>query len=398
MTVRPAATTSRAAFRAAVLLAASGAVAALLSCAGSPPPEPRMASASSRAPYDTPPVNPGPISVTLDLRAARQMLALFSRTQFDASEAQAIELLPAVQATIRESGRGKDVFEHDLAAAFDEHARITVFDFRRIREERSKWEDLLSQISSREAELTKRVSDRARSLLPASPAVPATLPVALTFGLPGRTDQMIGPAPEGGERALVIDLARALADLQSSAAPEQIQHLSRLMATEAYSRAWQQYRAETPAWNRHDASLGQLEPLIRAVAERGPVSLYGIDENFFPLSVWLKEPMRTSLDDLNRVADKLISTEGDLDARVTLQSEIRRPDFAARTAGPEGAFLADGIISTFGVDAYRTALAAGPTAFFAAYDKASQQQGKALIPLSKAIKDRLAAAAAPHAS
>jgi len=147
-----------------------------------------MASASSRAPYDTPPVNPGPISVTLDLRAARQMLALFSRTQFDANEAQAIELLPAVQATIRESGRGKDVFEHDLAAAFDEHARITVFDFRRIREERSKWEDLLSQISSREAELTKRVSDRARSLLPASPAVPATLPVALTFGLPGRTD------------------------------------------------------------------------------------------------------------------------------------------------------------------------------------------------------------------
>ena len=110
-----------------------------------------MASASSRAPYDTPPVNPGPISVTLDLRAARQMLALFSRTQFDANEAQAIELLPAVQATIRESGRGKDVFEHDLAAAFDEHARITVFDFRRIREERSKWEDLLSQISSREA-------------------------------------------------------------------------------------------------------------------------------------------------------------------------------------------------------------------------------------------------------
>ena len=75
----------------------------------------------------------GPVSVTLDMRAARQMLALFNRTQFDANEAQAIELLPAVQAAIRESGRGKDVFDHDLAAAFDEHARITVFDFRRIR-------------------------------------------------------------------------------------------------------------------------------------------------------------------------------------------------------------------------------------------------------------------------
>jgi hypothetical protein len=103
--------------------------------------------------------------------------------------------------------------------------------------------------------------------------------------------------------------------------------------------------------------------------------------------------MRTSLDDLNRIADKLLSTEGDLDARVSLASEVRRPDFAARVAGPAGAFLSDGIVSSFGVDAYRTALAAGPTAFFSWYDKASRERGRELIPLSKAIKDRLAAAA-----
>jgi len=352
-----------------------------------------MASVTSRAPYDAPPVNPGPVTVTLDLRPARQILALLGRTQFDENEARAIELLPAVQAAIRESGRGRDVFERDLAAAFDPQARITLYDFRRIRDDRSKWDDLLSQVATREAELTKKISDRARALLPAQPAAPATLPVSLTFGLPGRTDQLVAPAPEGGEREQIIDLSRALADLQNSAAPEQIQHLTRLIATEAYSRAWAAYRSTDAAWSRHDGALGQLEPLLRAVAEHGPVALYGIDENFFPLATWLKEPMRSSLDDLNRVADKLLSTEGDLDARVSLAAEVRRPDFATRVAGPAGAFLSDGIITSFGIDAYRAALASGPTAFFSWYDKASRERGRELIPLSKAIKDRLAAVA-----
>src|SRR5262249_13419117 len=181
-------TTSRAAvsptaFRAVTLLAASSTVAALLtiSCAGSAPPEPRMVSGASRAPYDSPPVNPGPVTVTLDLRAAREILAVLGKAQFDANDSRALELLPAVQVAIRESGRGRDVFEKDLAAAFDPQARITVFDFRRIRDDRSKWEELLGQISMREGELTKRVSDRARALLPATPAVPVNLTVAMTF-------------------------------------------------------------------------------------------------------------------------------------------------------------------------------------------------------------------------
>jgi len=57
-------------------------------CAGSaPPPEARMATGASRAPYDAAPVNPGPITVALDLRAAREILALLGRTQFDANNA-----------------------------------------------------------------------------------------------------------------------------------------------------------------------------------------------------------------------------------------------------------------------------------------------------------------------
>jgi hypothetical protein len=107
--------------------------------------------------------------------------------------------------------------------------------------------------------------------------------------------------------------------------------------------------------------------------------------------VWLKEPMKASLDELNRVADRLVSTEGDLDSRMGIAAEINRPEFASRVAGPAGAFLADGMIQTLGLDAYRAALSGGPRAFFETYDRASQQKGRALIPLGKAIRDRLAA-------
>ena len=198
------------------------------------------------------------------------------------------------------------------------------------------------------------------------------------------------PGAGGTQWGIVIDLSRALADSEASAPSDQIKSLSRLVAAEAYQRAWAEYRTGSPAWRKPDPSLGQLEPLVRIVAEAGPVALYNVDENFFPLSVWLKGPMKTSIDELNRVADKLASAEAELDQRMAMAGEIKKPEFVSTVAGPAGAFLADGIVQTFGVDAFRKALSEGPRAFFEAYDRAADQQGKALIPLSKAIQDRLA--------
>ncbi|MEX1246080.1 MAG: hypothetical protein WEB59_05095 [Thermoanaerobaculia bacterium] len=365
-------------------------------CAASPPPGSTPApGGASRAPYDSPPVAPGTITITLDLRAAREILALLSRPRFDAEAAKSLESLPAVEAAVRESNRPAAVFQADLAAAFDDQARIAIFDFRAIRENAPRWTDLLAMIAAREAELTTLAADRARALLPPEPPVSVTEPIYLTFGLPGRADHVVVPAAEGSEWFVVVDLARALSDAQSSPPSEQIKHLSRLMASEAYQRAWAEYRSASPAWQKRDPALGQLEPLLRRTAEAGPVALFSVDENFFPLSLWLKEPMRSSLDELNRVADRLVSAEGDLDARVSLAAETARPEFMARVAGPAGAFLADGIIQTLGLDAYRAALAGGPRAFFEAYDRAAQQRGRALIPLGKAIRERLAASAAP---
>jgi hypothetical protein len=364
-------------------------------CATAPLPGPPPGS-SARAPYDAAPSTnlKDDITITLDDHAARSILALLSKDRFDPVEAKLLEVLPAVKVAIQESNRPPETFERDLAAAFDEQTRITMFDFRKIRDDRSHWDAFFSALSAQQDEMTRKAATRASVLLPADIVVMITTPIALTFGLPGRADHVLATG-ESGERLTVIDLARALAEEQTSGPPAQLEHLSRMLASEAYQRAWAAYRTASTAWQKHDLGLKQLEPLLREVAESGPVALYGVDQNFFPLSTWLKDRMTASLDELNRVAERLVSTEGDLDQRVSLSAEVRRPDFIARVAAPAGAFLADGIIQTLGVEAYRAALAAGPRAFFEAYQKAAQQKGKQLIPLSKTIRDTLGAAGAP---
>jgi hypothetical protein len=375
-------------------LVAGGLIAALAAgCASrsaAPPPITPRPGGGPAAPYDSPAAGNSRVAITIDMRAAREILALLGEAKFSPAAAKQLETLPAVELAIADSNRPPETFERDLAAAFDEEARASLFDFRRIRDDRSKWQDLLGLISAREAELIRMSSDRARALIPPDRTISVTLPFYLTFGLASRADHIALPGAGGAEWGVVIDLSRALADSEASAPAEQIKHLARLMASEAYQRAWAEYRSGSPAWQKSDPSLGQLEPLLRIVAEAGPVAIYNVDENFFPLSVWLKGPMKTTLDELNRVADQLVSGEGDLDQRMAVAGEIKKPEFVSGIAGPAGAFLADGIIQTFGIDAYRTALSQGPRAFFEAYDRAADQQGKALIPLSRSIQDRLA--------
>jgi hypothetical protein len=163
-----------------------------------------------------------------------------------------------------------------------------------------------------------------------------------------------------------------------------------MISGEAYRLAWSLYREGSVAWKRPNPALGPIEPLVQVVAQAGPVAIFGIEDSFFPLSTWLKEPMHRSLNDLNRMAERLTEAEADLDTRVALGAEIKRPDFMRRVAAPAGAYMEDGIIQTFGVDALRGVLAAGPVAFFREYDRATRQN-KDLPSLSKDIVDRLGA-------
>ena len=369
--------------RPAVLLAL---VVSACGCAGAPVYAPPP-SGKSRAPYEAAPAAKHVIEIEIDARAAVEMLAFLSRPQFRVDEAKTIEELPAVKLTLRDSGRTSEVFVRDLAAAFEEEARSAVFDFHSIRVSRPRWEGLLSALPARGGDLATMAAERAAALLPADRPITTRLKVFLTFGVAGLADHLVVAMPDGSE-AMIVDLARALGDAAGESVDNQVERVARLIAGEAFRQSWRAYRSGSPNWTRRDPSLGQLEPLFQVVTELGPAALFHVDKNFFPLSVWLKEPMKRTMAELNRISERLVESESELEQRMALSLEIRRLDFGQRVAGPGGAFLSDGIIQNLGLDAFRTALAAGPKAFFLAYDQA-QGKSRDLIPLSQVIRDRL---------
>ncbi len=375
--------------RRSAISAAAAVACTLWSCASSPSaPVAKAAPARPRAPYDAPAATSHEIDITIRSRAAREILASLSRPKFEATDTKLLEDLPAVRFTIQDSHRGVEVFERDFAAAFDEKARTAVFDFRSVRESRERWQALLDAVAPREADLARMASTRAAALLPGDRAVTARLDVFLSFGVAALGDHIVLRGDNGRE-AMVLDLARAFGDSEGEPLESRLGRIARLIAGEAFRQAWAAYRSQSPAWQHPDPQLGQLDVLLRAVAEAGPVAVYTVDENFFPLSTWLKEPMKRALEDLNRRADRLAEAEGNLERRMELTGEIRRGDFARRGAGQDGAYVVDSVLQHAGLAGLRQALQAGPRALFDAYERAVQAD-RSLVPLSKSIRDRLA--------
>ena len=363
--------------------------------AASPAPTPGRA-VPGKAPYDAPPAAAHQIEITIRTRAARDILASLTRQRYDASDAKLLESLPAISLTIADSGRGEDVFERDFAAAFDESTRTSVFDFKSIREARDRWQTLLDAVDPRAQEIARLAAARAASLLPGDRPVAARLDVFLSFGLAGLADHIVVRQADGRE-GMVLDLARALGESEGEPLESRISRIARVIAGEAFRQAWAEYRSHSAVWQHPDQALGELDVLLRAVAVAGPVSLYTVDENFFPLSVWLKEPMRRAVEDLNRRGDRFVEAEGNLERRMDLLTDVRRGDFGRRIAGQDGAYLVDGILQHGGVDALRRALQEGPRAFFVAYERATEAD-RGLPPLSKSIREQLSGSASKKAA
>jgi hypothetical protein len=238
-------------------------------------------------------------------------------------------------------------------------------------------------------------ASRAAALLPGDRPIQAKLVVFITFGLAGLADHMAVRIPDGTP-AILVDLARVLGEAEPDPASNQVSRLVRLISGEAYRQAWAAYRSGSPAWKSPLPALGSLDPLVRNTAETGPIAIFTIEDSFFPLSTWLKEPMQRSMNELNRMGERLLEAENDLDIRIALTAEVKRPDFIRRVAAPAGAYMEDGIVQAFGIDGLRGALAAGPLGFFQEYERATQRD-RDLPPLARAIVERLAAAAAAPA-
>jgi len=326
------------------------------------------------------------IDIQIDSEAAREILGSLSRPKLDPTDAKVLENLPAVRLAIQDSTRGPDVFERDMASAFDESARGAVFDLWRIRQERDRWQALLTAILSREKDLTRMAAYRATALLPGDRAIQTRVRVYLSFGLSGLADHLV--VESQGQDIMVVDLARALGDSHGEALESQISRLSRLIAGEAFRQSWLLYRRTSPAWQRGRPEAPPVDQLLTLVAEAAPVALFAVDENFFPLSVWLKTPMKRAIDDLNRNAERFAQAQDNLEARVELTGELKRPAFARQVAGPAGAFLADAVVQHAGLEGLRAGLQKGPKGLYQAYDRACQAD-KNLIPLAHAIRERI---------
>jgi hypothetical protein len=364
------------------------------SCASAPPAG-RTATpgAPGSAPFSAPPAAAHEIHVSVDTRAAQEILGSLSRSRFDMTDVKILEDMLPIKLTIQDSGRPADVFQHDFMAAWDPETRTAVFDFAFIRREKEKWNVVLAAVSSGREEIERQSAARAAALLPGDRTISAKLAVFVTFGVAGLADHLVTTTPDGTP-ALIVDLARVLGEGEGGPPSNQITRLVRLISGSAYQQAWSVYRQGSTAWKRAMPALGPLDPFVRVVAEVGPVSIFGIEDSFFPLSTWLSQPMQRAINELNRMGERLVESEGDLDVRIMLASEVKKPDFARRVGGPAGAYMEDGIIQVFGLDVLRGTLAAGPLAFFQQYARATKQD-KNLPMLSKVIEDRLAAAATP---
>jgi hypothetical protein len=348
------------------------------------------AAAAGAAPAQAPSAPASSIEVRVDTRAAREILLTLARPKWEPTDARLLEDIRPIALSIRDSGRSIEVFERDLKAAFETETRVAVFDFRAVREAITRWQAVVSGISSKEGELAKMSVAQAAALLPSDVPAPARLEAHFSFGLAGLADNIVARAPDGGEM-MVIDLARALGDSEGEPLDSRIARLSRLIAGAAFRQAWASYRAGSPAWTRPAPELGRFEALARFVAEAGPVALFAVDESFFPISTWLKDLQKKSFVELERAAQRVVDSEAELEKRVEVMSEMKRPDFSRRVAGPAGMCMADGIRVALGPDAMKAALAGGPQAFFAAYDRATQKN-KDLPPLSKILREKIVAA------
>jgi len=348
--------------------------------------------APGKAPFFAAPAAAHDIRVTVDTRAAKEILLSLARNKWEPTDMSLLEDLTPVRLAIQDASRDDETFRRDFAAAWNPDTKTAVFDFSTVRREIDRWQVVLEAVVSGRAELEREAARRAASLLPGDRVISAKLTVYVSFGLAGLADHLVVTLPDGTP-AMVVDLARVLGDVDTGVATNQVTRLVRLMSSEAFRIAWSSYREGSPAWGRLPAALGALEPLVRVTGEAGPVALFGIEESFFPLSTWLKEPMQRSVNDLNRMGERLIESEADLETRLSLAGEVKRPDFVRRVAGPAGAYMADGIVQASGVDGLRQTLSRGPIAFFQAYEAAGRQR-KELPPFSKVLTDRIAAAAA----
>jgi hypothetical protein len=357
------------------------AVAAAASGAGSKAP-------FGNAPYDATGGTPHRLSVSLDFTAGREILAALSLEKLKAGDPAILASLPAVKRQIEDSHKDESEWAADFAAAFSDENRPVTFDLKPVRLERDRWSAVLAGLYQNSTAIAETAARRAAAVLPPDLPVALAVEAQFSFGIPGLADHLVVNELAEGKETVIIDVSRALSG--SSVSPGEAREvITRLLAAETFRGAWQIYRASAPGWSA-PGQLGPAEPLARAAAAVGPVWLFGYDSNFYPLATWLKQPMVQSIDAFNHEADLLLDPESQLSKRAEVLAGLERKNLQNDLAVAAGTFFADAVYQNLGREELAKALAGGPDALVAAYDRASAKV-KALPPLSGRLRELLAA-------
>ncbi|MGH9366501.1 MAG: hypothetical protein ACRD3M_02355, partial [Thermoanaerobaculia bacterium] len=143
-------------------------------CASAPPAGQSPAAAvAGTTPFSSPPAAAHEIRVSVDTRAAREILGSLSRPRFDSTDVKVLQDMLPIRLAIQDAGRPEDVFQRDFAAAWDPESRTAVFDFATVRREKERWQVLLDAVSTGKDEFERSAAARAAALLPGDRPVKA---------------------------------------------------------------------------------------------------------------------------------------------------------------------------------------------------------------------------------
>ena len=207
-------------------------------------------------------------------------------------------------------------------------------------------------------------------LLPPEPALKVRMTVVPFFGISAFRE--IVPVRDGDDLWLFADLALVL---EGGATPSPKRETILKSLRGAAAEGW---RALFDAGGR---GKGWEEPkapgftaLLRQTVLEGPLTLFLVPDDFFPLDVVLAEPIARAFDRWNRAVALLTDPKrGDRD-RAAVLVEGRRGEFWGRFPAVAGLQMSDALLRLAGREAFLAALAAGPREVASLYVAATKKE------------------------
>jgi hypothetical protein len=359
-----------------LILAAFAAAAAL--AAG-----PLAAEGVAGPPFDLAAPTPHRLSFTFDTAPARDVLALLGGAPDAPATLRHLKASANATAAIRAEGLSPDDFYGRLVSTIAGTpdpllktfvAKIPYF---------TRVLDAIETDGTPGAVLEGR---RIASLLPTGTPVTESFVVVPFLGVSGFAE--VATVRDGDRLVLSADLPRLTGDLASAPMPrEVVLKLLRAASAEGWRTLFDAHVRKAPAWP--DEKTADFDTLLARTIAEGPMTLFLIPDDFFPIVPLLEEPIVRAYARWNRAADVLLEGKKKESERQELLLNAGKGDFWSHYPAIVGVQMTDALLRLAGREKYLSALAGGPRAVVSLYLEVTK--GKRLPELSKSARKALEA-------